>query len=303
MVANIGNECPLPNEETSAVYTVYGDTLSKTEMAEYGEVEIVWKGEPTGDVCVVGSWNAWKEGKKLAKSKDSEEYVARLSLPHGRYEYKFCIDKQRWTHDGTQPSVMNKYGSYNNVLLVTQAADDKLGSQDRTGPAEEVALEREVDFFMVNSSNIACETAKVSAFAEWVIPRPPSGPDAADTIVHPIDETLPPSDPNVNDMVVVSLEVGEALPPNDQGGTDIRKRANTMVISLHETAPPSDREGTDTQERADPVDETLSPSACEGTDTQEEGDAAVPDDDTAQSELYYSYFSWITEAIFGKTSD
>lgn len=50
--------------------------------------------------------------------KDGTGWKATLSLPPGRYEYKFVVDGQWMSDPGAKESVRNDFGGTNSILVV-----------------------------------------------------------------------------------------------------------------------------------------------------------------------------------------
>ena len=70
------------------------------------------------EVVVSGSFNKWNT-KKLAAMKDSKgNWVAKVALKPGRYEYKFIVDGN-WANDPRCTScVANSFGTHNCLVEV-----------------------------------------------------------------------------------------------------------------------------------------------------------------------------------------
>jgi len=70
-------------------------------------------------VYVCGNFNDWHPTSlRMIGSTDDGLWEKRLTLPPGRYEYKFVVDGN-WLHDpGTRENVPNIYGSLNSVVEV-----------------------------------------------------------------------------------------------------------------------------------------------------------------------------------------
>ena len=70
-------------------------------------------------VAVAGSFNSW-DAKKTPMRKDSNGgWKATVSLPPGRYEYRFVVNGTEWVTDPrAKESVDNGMGSSNSVLTV-----------------------------------------------------------------------------------------------------------------------------------------------------------------------------------------
>lgn len=66
-------------------------------------------------VSVAGTFNKWDIKANLAKKDSQGNWIAKLNLKPGRYEYKFCIDGS-WKNDPDCTScVTNAFGSLNCV--------------------------------------------------------------------------------------------------------------------------------------------------------------------------------------------
>jgi 1,4-alpha-glucan branching enzyme len=68
-------------------------------------------------VCVAGTFNNW-DPAKTAMEKDGTSWKAALSLPPGRYEYKFVADGQWMSDPGAKESEGNDFGGSNSILVV-----------------------------------------------------------------------------------------------------------------------------------------------------------------------------------------
>jgi len=69
-------------------------------------------------VSLAGSFNNW-DTKVLAAKKDSKgNWVVKVTLKPGRYEYKFVVDDS-WINDPKSSScVSNSFGSQNSVVEI-----------------------------------------------------------------------------------------------------------------------------------------------------------------------------------------
>jgi 1,4-alpha-glucan branching enzyme len=84
-----------------------------------GEVTFVCRMDPEpGKVYLVGDFNRWDPTKKrMVRARDGS-FRARLTLPPGRYEYKFVVDGV-WVEDPSAPRcVENRHGTFNSVAEV-----------------------------------------------------------------------------------------------------------------------------------------------------------------------------------------
>ncbi|XP_019639647.1 PREDICTED: uncharacterized protein LOC109481511 [Branchiostoma belcheri] len=80
----------------------YGDSLSKTLLAEEVSklTHLVLTGVFQGPIRVYGSWDLWREGRKLEERK--EGLCVTVELTPGSYEYKYQKLNGEWFHDHRQ---------------------------------------------------------------------------------------------------------------------------------------------------------------------------------------------------------
>ncbi|MCM8792137.1 MAG: glycogen-binding domain-containing protein [Candidatus Omnitrophica bacterium] len=70
-------------------------------------------------VAVAGTFNNWNTDSLLAKRDTRGNWTAKISLPPGRYEYKFVVDNSYWIEDpNCKIRVPNSLGSQNCVIEV-----------------------------------------------------------------------------------------------------------------------------------------------------------------------------------------
>src|SRR5713101_3675951 len=70
------------------------------------------------EVCIAGSFNDWHPAATPMVSLGDGKWAKELTLPAGRYEYRFVVDGQ-WVDDpNAKESVPNPHGSVNAVLVV-----------------------------------------------------------------------------------------------------------------------------------------------------------------------------------------
>jgi len=73
------------------------------------------------EVNVAGNFNNWRPEATPMKNTGEGEWVGRLMLRSGQYEYRFIVDG-RWSEDAqTAQRVANPYGSFNSMLVVPLA--------------------------------------------------------------------------------------------------------------------------------------------------------------------------------------
>jgi len=73
------------------------------------------------EVNVAGNFNDWRPEATPMKNTGEGEWVGRLMLRAGQYEYRFVVDGQ-WREDARAPQrVPNPHGGFNSVLMVPLA--------------------------------------------------------------------------------------------------------------------------------------------------------------------------------------
>lgn len=73
------------------------------------------------EVFVAGSFNDWQPTTTPLKSVGDGKWAVELSLPPGRYEYRFIADGE-WVDDpGAKEVVPNPHGAANALLVVPPA--------------------------------------------------------------------------------------------------------------------------------------------------------------------------------------
>ena len=88
------------------------------------EVELTYYAPGATAVHVAGSFNGWSPESNLLERTESGEWLTRMMLRSGHYEYCFVVDCA-WTNDPQAlQSAVNPYGGLNSVLTV--------GLDDRT---------------------------------------------------------------------------------------------------------------------------------------------------------------------------
>ena len=70
------------------------------------------------DVCVAGSFNDWQPQATPLVPLGNGRWAKELTLPAGRYEYRFVVDGQ-WVSDPAASEIApNPFGSVNSVVTV-----------------------------------------------------------------------------------------------------------------------------------------------------------------------------------------
>ena len=70
------------------------------------------------EVCIAGTFNDWRPATAPMVNVVPGEWVKELTLPPGRYEYRFVVDGQWRTDPAASECVPNGYGDCNCVLVV-----------------------------------------------------------------------------------------------------------------------------------------------------------------------------------------
>lgn len=70
------------------------------------------------DVCVAGSFNDWQPQATHLVPLGNGKWSKELTLPCGRYEYRFVVDGAWITDPNAKELVPNPFGSENSVLTV-----------------------------------------------------------------------------------------------------------------------------------------------------------------------------------------
>lgn len=79
------------------------------------------------EVAVAGSFNDWHPDATPLRNLGDGEWVVRLMLRSGQYEYRFVVDGQ-WSDDPRAPQrVVNPYGGLNSILTVPLPSSDTPG--------------------------------------------------------------------------------------------------------------------------------------------------------------------------------
>jgi 1,4-alpha-glucan branching enzyme len=80
-----------------------------------------WNSTVRNGVALVGDFNEWNPGAHPMQQIPNGTWWIELTLPPGRYEYKFLVDGQEWWNDPDAPKAPNVWGSENSVVEVAPA--------------------------------------------------------------------------------------------------------------------------------------------------------------------------------------
>ncbi len=82
------------------------------------QVELQFVGGAAGSVAVAGDFNGW-DAAEMRRGEDGVWRI-RLSLPPGRYQYAFVVDKKTWLADPRAATLVDSgYGGADSVLDVS----------------------------------------------------------------------------------------------------------------------------------------------------------------------------------------
>jgi 1,4-alpha-glucan branching enzyme len=92
---------------------------NKTETKSTPLVELVASFPGAEAVCIAGSFNDWHPQVTEMINVGGDRWAKALTLPPGRYEYRFVVDGQ-WKDDpAASDKVGNPFGTRNAVLNVS----------------------------------------------------------------------------------------------------------------------------------------------------------------------------------------
>ncbi|KRX06891.1 Immunoglobulin E-set [Pseudocohnilembus persalinus] len=113
------------------------DEINSYNTNESGDINIKIRTHlDAPELEVLGSWDNWNNKIKLKKtfSHIQNKYIhyAKLSLPPGKYEYKF-VSGDIFMHDPEQKIIKNTFGSFNNLIMVNEKKECNLSTQSQDG--------------------------------------------------------------------------------------------------------------------------------------------------------------------------
>lgn len=87
-------------------------------VSQHGDTLVFTLRRPAQQVFLAGSFNQWNPTANPMQRAKDDEWVLKLVLPPGRYEYKFVADGT-WLEDPENPNkAPDGFGGYNSVVLV-----------------------------------------------------------------------------------------------------------------------------------------------------------------------------------------
>ena len=82
------------------------------------EVEFTFSAPKAKKVCIAGNFNSWNMTSMAMKKSSDGTWKVKLKLSPGKYEYKFVMDGI-WVQDmSCSETVLNPFGTCNNVVDV-----------------------------------------------------------------------------------------------------------------------------------------------------------------------------------------
>ncbi|MEN3186450.1 MAG: glycogen-binding domain-containing protein [Atribacterota bacterium] len=68
-------------------------------------------------VAIAGNFNEWNPETHLLRKTKKGYWSTTITLPRGRYEYRYFIDGQ-WFTDPNTEQIPNEFGSFNSIIVV-----------------------------------------------------------------------------------------------------------------------------------------------------------------------------------------
>ncbi len=103
---------PTPEQTQQRIEAIYGP-----KAVEDG-VMFVYRGENAASVRLAGDFNDWNPERTPMKRIDDATFAVRVSLPQGRYRYRYVVDGA-WLNDPANQVVeANPFGDLNNVVEI-----------------------------------------------------------------------------------------------------------------------------------------------------------------------------------------
>ena len=81
-------------------------------------LQIEFHSEHVQSVSIAGTFNDWRPGVTRMTPLGGGRWAKELSLPPGRYEYRFVVDGEWICDPAAAQTVSNPYGGQNAVLLI-----------------------------------------------------------------------------------------------------------------------------------------------------------------------------------------
>jgi chromosome partitioning protein len=113
--SSVSVQVPEKRESVSSLQ----EEIEKSFEPDIKEVTFALESSAAKDIYVAGDFNDWKinDESRLARGENGS-WEKRVTLPHGRYRYKFVVDGE-WTIDSkNQAREINTFGSFDSVMEI-----------------------------------------------------------------------------------------------------------------------------------------------------------------------------------------
>lgn len=92
-------------------------TITKTSIKPK-TAELKFAAPKAKKVSIAGTFNNWNTDKNIARKDSQGNWIIKLDLTPGKYEYKFFVDGQ-WANDPSCKKVVsNQFGTQNCILEI-----------------------------------------------------------------------------------------------------------------------------------------------------------------------------------------
>jgi 1,4-alpha-glucan branching enzyme len=106
-----------PSEDAAKVKLAIQPISERFPALEEQEITLTYFAPLAMEVNVAGNFNGWRPDAAPLKNTGAGEWVVRLMLSSGQYEYRFVVDG-RWIEDPQAQRMANPHGGFNSVLTV-----------------------------------------------------------------------------------------------------------------------------------------------------------------------------------------
>jgi len=89
-----------------------------TSVTKKGRISFKLDAPGAQKVSLVGDFNKWNPKTHLMRKDKKGLWSKTILIPPGRYEYKFFVDGEWWNDPHNDQTVLNSFGSINNVLTI-----------------------------------------------------------------------------------------------------------------------------------------------------------------------------------------
>ncbi len=115
--AVFGIKATLNNVGDKMMDSLCGNLENIFELKQKARVTFKCMAPDASQVYLVGSFNDWSPTATPLKKTLKGHWSVTLTLPQGRYEYRYLVDNQ-WFTDPNTPHIFNQFGTENSVLVV-----------------------------------------------------------------------------------------------------------------------------------------------------------------------------------------